>query len=148
MQALGASGLSPDRLELEITEALLMERNDKVLAALNGARALGVGLSLDDFGAVYASLSYLRLCPFTKIKIDRSFIRELRSSEDAQAIVRALLGLDESLGLKMLAEGIEHADDAAYLKLMGCQEGQGFYFGKAVPNPVLAEAPARQRMIG
>lgn len=134
IQALGASGLAPNRLELEITEALLMERSDSVLAALNGARALGVGLSLDDFGTGYASLSYLRAFPFSKIKIDQSFVRDLRTSEDSQAIVRAILGLGESLGLKVLAEGVEHADDVAYLKLMGCQEGQGFYFGKAQPS--------------
>ncbi len=133
VQALAASGLAPHRLELEITEALLMERSEKILAVLNGVRALGVGLSMDDFGTGYSSLSYLRTFPFTKIKIDQSFVRELRSSVDAQAIVRAILALGESLGLTVLAEGVEHPDDVAYLKLMGCQEGQGFHFGKAQP---------------
>ncbi|HVZ99644.1 MAG TPA: EAL domain-containing protein [Caulobacterales bacterium] len=146
VQALAASGLAPRRLELEITEALLMERSEKVLSVLNGVRALGVGLSMDDFGTGYSSLSYLRNFPFTKIKIDQSFVRELRTSADAQAIVRAILGLGESLGLTVLAEGVEHADDVAYLKLMGCQEGQGFHFGKAEPVetwfPKRAEAPA------
>jgi diguanylate cyclase (GGDEF)-like protein/PAS domain S-box-containing protein len=131
VQALAASGLAPSRLELEITEALLMERSDAVLAALNGARALGAGLSLDDFGTGYASLSYLRSFPFTKIKIDQSFVRELGANDGAQAIVRAIIGLGASLGLKVLAEGIEHEDDAAYLAGMGCAEGQGFLFGKA-----------------
>jgi diguanylate cyclase (GGDEF)-like protein/PAS domain S-box-containing protein len=145
VQALASSGLAPQRLELEITEALLMERSEKILSVLNGVRALGVGLSMDDFGTGYSSLSYLRAFPFTKIKIDQSFIRELRESADAQAIVRAILGLGESLGLTVLAEGVEHADDVAYLKHMGCQEAQGFHFGRAEPAatwfPELAYAP-------
>jgi EAL domain-containing protein (putative c-di-GMP-specific phosphodiesterase class I) len=132
-QALAASGLAPQRLELEITEALLMDRSDKILSVLNGVRSLGVGLSMDDFGTGFSSLSYLRAFPFTKIKIDQSFVRELRSSADAQAIVRAILGLGESLGLKVLAEGIEHPEDLAFLKGMGCVEGQGYHFGKAMP---------------
>jgi diguanylate cyclase (GGDEF)-like protein/PAS domain S-box-containing protein len=132
-QALAASGLAPNRLELEITEALLMDRSDKILSVLNGVRSLGVGLSMDDFGTGYSSLSYLRAFPFTKIKIDQSFVRELRGSADAQAIVRAILGLGESLGLKVLAEGIEHPEDLAFLKGMGCVEGQGYHFGKAEP---------------
>ena len=133
MVALGSSGLEPHRLELEITEALLMERSERVLSALNGARALGVGVSLDDFGTGYSSLSYLRAFPFSKIKIDQSFIRELRQSEDAQAIVRAILGLGESLGLAVLAEGVETEEDAVYLRQMGCKEAQGFLFGRAQP---------------
>jgi diguanylate cyclase (GGDEF)-like protein/PAS domain S-box-containing protein len=132
-QALASSGLAPHRLELEITEALLMDRSDKILSVLNGVRSLGIGLSMDDFGTGFSSLSYLRAFPFTKIKIDQSFVRELRSSADAQAIVRAILGLGESLGLKVLAEGIEHPEDLAFLKGMGCQEGQGYHFGKAMP---------------
>lgn len=134
MLALAASGLAPHRLELEITEALLMERNEQVMSALNGARALGVGLSLDDFGTGYASLSYLRAFPFSKIKIDQSFVRELRQSEDARAIVRAIIGLGQSLGLCVLAEGIEHEEIAEDLKGMGCKEGQGFLFGRAQPS--------------
>ena len=120
-----------------------MERSDQVMAALNGARALGVGLSLDDFGTGYASLSYLRAFPFSKIKIDQSFVRELRQSEDARAIVRAIIGLGQSLGLAVLAEGIEHEEGAGELKAMGCKEGQGFLFGRAQPSahwfPELAE---------
>ncbi len=134
MLALASSGLAPHRLELEITEALLMERNEQVMAALNGARALGVGLSLDDFGTGYASLSYLRAFPFSKIKIDQSFVRDLRQSDDARAIVRAIIALGQSLGLAVLAEGIEHEEIAAELQTMGCKEGQGFLFGKAMPS--------------
>jgi predicted signal transduction protein with EAL and GGDEF domain len=133
VQALASSGLAPERLELEITEALLMERSARVLSVLNGLRALGVGLSLDDFGTGYSSLSYLRTFPFTKLKIDQSFIREMRTSTDAQAIVRAILGLGESLGLTVLAEGVEHAEDHDSLKRMGCKEGQGYHFGRARP---------------
>jgi diguanylate cyclase (GGDEF)-like protein/PAS domain S-box-containing protein len=144
VQALANSGLAPHRLELEITEALLMERSEKILAVLNGVRTLGVGLSMDDFGTGYSSLSYLRAFPFTKIKIDQSFVRELRSSADAQAIVRAILGLGESLGLTVLAEGVEHADDLAYLKLLGCQEGQGYLFGRAQPSETWFTQPAAE----
>jgi predicted signal transduction protein with EAL and GGDEF domain len=149
MLALAASGLAPQRLELEITEALLMERNEQVMSALNGARALGVGLSLDDFGTGYASLSYLRAFPFSKIKIDQSFVRDLRQSEDARAIVRAIIALGQSLGLVVLAEGIEHDDVATELKAMGCKEGQGFLFGKAQPSghwfpEQIAAAPRRR----
>jgi diguanylate cyclase (GGDEF)-like protein/PAS domain S-box-containing protein len=133
MQALASSGLPASRLDLEITEALLLERNDATLSALNGVRALGVGISMDDFGTGYSSLIYLRNFPFTKIKIDKSFVRGLSESADSQAIVRAILSLAVSLGLKVLAEGVETEDDLAYLREAGCHEAQGFYFSKARP---------------
>lgn len=130
MQALAASQLAPERLELEITEALLLEKNAPVLSTLNSLRELGVGLSMDDFGTGYSSLSYLRNFPFTKIKIDQSFVRDLRVSANSQAIVQAILSLGASFGMKVIAEGIEHAEDVAYLRRVGCEEGQGYYFSK------------------
>ncbi|MET0546221.1 MAG: EAL domain-containing protein, partial [Caulobacterales bacterium] len=133
LQALAASGLPPHRLELEITEALLLEKDSSVLSTLNSLRALGVGLSMDDFGTGYSSLSYLRNFPFTKIKIDQSFVRDLRASANSQAIVQAILSLGASFGMKVIAEGVEHAEDAAYLSALGCQEGQGYYFSKPKP---------------
>lgn len=137
MQALAASGLPASRLDLEITEALLLERSESTLAALNGLRALGVGISMDDFGTGYSSLIYLRNFPFTKIKIDKSFVRGLAESADSQAIVRAILSLAGSLGLTVLAEGVERQEDLDYLRAAGCHEAQGFLFSKPKPVSVL-----------
>ncbi len=147
VQALAASGLAPHRLDLEITEALLLERNEETLAALNGLRAIGVGISMDDFGTGYSSLIYLRSFPFTKIKIDKSFVLGLAQSLDSQAIVRAIVSLAASLGLRVLAEGVETEADLAYLRQVGCDEAQGFLFSAAKPVEELfpgaqaAEAP-------
>ncbi len=99
IEALENSGLPPDRLELEITETLLLERSEQVLATLHALRALGVRISMDDFGTGYSSLSYLRSFPFDKIKIDRSFVRDLGANADSQAIVRAIISLGSSLGI-------------------------------------------------
>ncbi len=144
IQSLAASGLAPHRLDLEITEALLLERDEATLAALNGVRALGVGVSMDDFGTGYSSLIYLRNFPFTKIKIDKSFVLGLADSLDSQAIVRAILRLASSLGLRVLAEGVERAEDLAFLRQAGCQEAQGFYFSRAVPVGELFPGAAPQ----
>lgn len=148
MQALAASQLAPERLELEITEALLLEKNAPVLATLNSLRALGVGLSMDDFGTGYSSLSYLRNFPFTKIKIDQSFVRDLRISANSQAIVQAILSLGASFGMKVIAEGIEHAEDVAYLRAAGCLEGQGFYFSKPKRPEEIFPDGAQRRAAG
>ncbi len=131
VQALANSGLSPHRLDLEITEALLMDKDGGTLATLNGLRSLGVGISMDDFGTGYSSLSYLRSFPFTKIKIDQSFVRDLATSADSQAIVRAILSLGSSLGMTVTAEGVERPEDLDYLRQEGCAEGQGYYFSAA-----------------
>ena len=134
IDALKASGLSPRRLELEITETLLLERSEAVLATLHALRALGVRISMDDFGTGYSSLSYLRSFPFDKIKIDRSFVHGLRGQADSQAIVRAIISLGASLGITITAEGVEDESDLACLKAEGCNEGQGYLFSKAKPQ--------------
>jgi EAL domain-containing protein (putative c-di-GMP-specific phosphodiesterase class I) len=145
--ALDRSGLPPARLELEITETLLLDRSGLVLATLHALRALGVRISMDDFGTGYSSLSYLRSFPFDKIKIDRAFVHDLSANADSQAIVRAIVGIGASLGITVTAEGIEEEHDLARLKAEGCHEGQGFLFSKAKPQPeildLLAES-ARQ----
>ena len=145
--ALQASGLAPGRLDLEITESVLLDRTDEVLAHLHALRALGVRISMDDFGTGYSSLSYLRAFPFDKIKIDRSFVRDLPSNRHTLAIVRAILGLASGLDMKVVAEGIETQADLACLAAEGCKEGQGFLFSEARPQSeimkLLAEAPAR-----
>jgi hypothetical protein len=107
MDALKTSGLSPKRLELEITETVLLDKSDQVLATLHALRALGVRISMDDFGTGYSSLSNLRAFPFDKIKIDGSFIKSVNTNEQAATIVRAVLGLGRGLGLPVLAEGVE-----------------------------------------
>ena len=140
VEALQESGLEPDRLELEITEALLLERDDNVMSTLNGLRALGVGISMDDFGTGYSSLSYLRAFPFTKIKIDQSFVRGLANNDESKAIVRAILSLGENLGMKVIAEGIENEADLDFLIGEGCREGQGFLFSP--PRPMAELFPS------
>jgi diguanylate cyclase (GGDEF)-like protein/PAS domain S-box-containing protein len=132
--ALAKSGLPASRLELEITEAMLLERTDLVQSTLHALRALGVRISMDDFGTGYSSLSYLRSFPFDKIKIDRSFVQEMATSADAAAIVRAIVNLGASLNIQVTAEGIETAEAAALLSEQGCTEGQGFFFSRPRPR--------------
>jgi diguanylate cyclase (GGDEF)-like protein/PAS domain S-box-containing protein len=134
MEALKQSGLPAKRLELEITETLLLEKSGQVLATLHALRALGVRISMDDFGTGYSSLSYLRSFPFDKIKIDQSFVRGLGTNNDAQAIVRAIISLGVGLGVTITAEGVETEAELACLRSEGCHEGQGFLFSHARPD--------------
>jgi diguanylate cyclase (GGDEF)-like protein/PAS domain S-box-containing protein len=134
MEALKQSGLPAKRLELEITETLLLEKSSQVLATLHALRALGVRISMDDFGTGYSSLSYLRSFPFDKIKVDQSFVRGLGTNNDAQAIVRAIISLGVGLGVTITAEGVETEAELACLRSEGCHEGQGFLFSHARPN--------------
>lgn len=147
-EALKESGLEPDRLDLEITESVLLDRTDQVIASLHALRALGVRISMDDFGTGYSSLSYLRSFPFDKIKIDRSFVRDLPNNRHTLAIVRAILGLASGLDMKVVAEGIETQQDLACLAAEGCKEGQGFLFSEARPQAevlkLLADGARRQ----
>ena len=145
MDALKTSGLSPKRLELEITETLLLEKSDQVLATLHALRALGVRISMDDFGTGYSSLSYLRSFPFDKIKIDRSFVRDLGSNQDAQAIVRSIISLGMGLGVTITAEGVETECELACLRAEGGHEGQGFLFSRARPNVEITALLQAQR---
>jgi diguanylate cyclase (GGDEF)-like protein/PAS domain S-box-containing protein len=134
MDALKQSGLPATRLELEITETLLLEKSSQVLATLHALRAMGVRISMDDFGTGYSSLSYLRSFPFDKIKIDQSFVRDLGSNRDAQAIVRSIISLGTGLGVTITAEGVETEAELSCLRAEGCHEGQGFLFSQARPN--------------
>ena len=134
MDALKQSGLPARRLELEITETLLLEKSGQVLATLHALRALGVRISMDDFGTGYSSLSYLRSFPFDKIKIDQSFVRDLAANRDGQAIVRSIISLGIGLGVTITAEGVETEAELSWLRAEGCHEGQGFLFSKAQPN--------------
>ena len=130
--ALEDSGLAPDRLELEITESVLLEASQMTLGVLHALRALGVRIALDDFGTGYSSLSYLLKFPFDKVKIDRSFIRDLGRSAGSEAIIDAVIGLAERIGMEVTAEGVETAEQARHLAAKGCHL-QGFLFSAARP---------------
>jgi diguanylate cyclase (GGDEF)-like protein/PAS domain S-box-containing protein len=145
MDALKQSGLPARRLELEITETLLLEKSTQVLATLHALRALGVRISMDDFGTGYSSLSYLRSFPFDKIKIDQSFVRDLGANPDAQAIVRSIISLGTGLGVTITAEGVETEAEFSCLRAEGCHEGQGFLFSRARPNVEIVELLRAQR---
>jgi diguanylate cyclase (GGDEF)-like protein len=134
MAALDKSGLAPNRLELEITESVLLANTQATLVVLNQVRALGVRIAMDDFGTGYSSLSYLRAFPFDKVKIDQSFVRDLDSKADSSVIVGAIIGLCKSLDMRVTAEGVETQAQVDYLFWQGCTEAQGYYFSKPVPN--------------
>jgi EAL domain-containing protein (putative c-di-GMP-specific phosphodiesterase class I) len=131
--ALAGTGLSANRLELEITESVLLQESEATMATLLRLKELGVRIVMDDFGTGYSSLSYLRSFPFDKIKIDKSFIHDLSESADCAAIVRAVASLGQSLGVATTAEGVETADQLAKLRLEGCTEVQGYLFSRPVP---------------
>jgi diguanylate cyclase (GGDEF)-like protein/PAS domain S-box-containing protein len=133
ISALAQSGLSPTRLELEITESILLAETEANLATLHQLRELGISISMDDFGTGYSSLSYLRSFPFDKIKIDRSFVKDLAERSDCVAIVRAISGLGRSLNITTIAEGVETLDQLDWLRAEGCNEVQGFLFSPAKP---------------
>ncbi len=131
--ALAVSGLAPERLELEITETAFLSDAEATLAALHRLRAKGVRIAMDDFGTGYSSLGYLRSFPFDKIKIDRSFIRDIETCLDCKAIVRAVTGLGSNLGITTTAEGVETAAQLEQLRAEGCDQIQGFLFSRPVP---------------
>ncbi len=137
--ALSKSGLSPKRLELEITETVLMQDTETIVGILNQLRDLGVRIAMDDFGTGYSSLGYLRKFPFDKIKIDRSFVNDMDGNADSIAIVRAVAGLGASLGMATTAEGVETIEQLRQLRLEGCTEAQGYLISKPRPAGELAE---------
>ncbi len=142
--ALADADLPASRLELEITESLLLADNDSTLRALHQLRAMGVRISMDDFGIGYSSLSYLRSFPFDKIKIDRSFMRDLTTRSDNLAIIRAVIGLGQSLGMTTTAEGVETPEQLDLVRALGCSEVQGFLFSEPLAPAALQAMLARQ----
>jgi diguanylate cyclase (GGDEF)-like protein len=128
--ALERAGLPAKRLELEITELVLMQDNNVTLAVLQQLKALGVSIAMDDFGTGYSSLGYLRSFPFSKVKIDQSFIRDLSKNRDSLAILRAVVGLGRSLGIVTTAEGVETQNQLEVLQAEGCTEAQGYLFSR------------------
>ena len=137
--ALAATRLRADRLELEITEGLLLQDTEATLATLHQLRDIGVRISMDDFGTGYSSLSYLRKFPFDKIKIDRSFVRDLSETDECVAIVRAVMDLGYGLGMSTTAEGVETAEQLAHLRREGCIEAQGYFISPPRPASAIAE---------
>tara|TARA_R110000824_G_scaffold211072_1_gene396994 strand:+ start:2534 stop:4927 length:2394 start_codon:yes stop_codon:yes gene_type:complete len=133
INGLASAGVEPHRLELEITETVIMSHNQSNFDLLNKIHSLGVQIALDDFGTGYSSLNYLRSFPFNKIKIDRCFVEEVESREDCQAIIRAVTGLATSLGMVTTAEGIERDDQLLQVKRAGCKQVQGYLFSKPIP---------------
>jgi diguanylate cyclase (GGDEF)-like protein len=134
LQAIAASGLSPDRLELEITESVLLQDSQNTLATLHQLRQLGVRVAMDDFGTGYCSLSYLRSFPFDRIKIDRAFIGDMDRSDESRAIVETIIRLGNHLGMSTVAEGIENFEQLKLLSAAGCTQAQGYYFSPPVPH--------------
>jgi diguanylate cyclase (GGDEF)-like protein len=132
-RALAQSGLPAERLEIEITEGVLLTQTEATIATLEQIRALGVSIAMDDFGTGYSSLGYLQRFRFDKLKIDRSFIASLDRDPSASAIVDAVLGITRALGVKANAEGVETAEQARLLSERGCEEAQGWLFGRPVP---------------
>jgi diguanylate cyclase (GGDEF)-like protein len=136
--ALKETGLTPSRLELEITEGLFVDNTEEAVRALNELKALGVMTSLDDFGTGYSSLSYLLKFPFDKLKIDQSFIRSIETDKTARDILETIARLGKILNLSVTAEGVENADQALYLSTMACSQMQGFHFGRPIPSAQIA----------
>jgi diguanylate cyclase (GGDEF)-like protein len=143
--ALANSGLSPKRLELEITESVLLEDSDTTRSLLHQLRNLGVSIALDDFGTGYSSLSYLRSFPLDKIKIDQTFIHGLSDRTDSLAIVQSITRLGTSLGMQTTAEGVETEEEFDQVRAAGCTHGQGYYFGRPVTAREIARLLAEER---
>jgi diguanylate cyclase (GGDEF)-like protein/PAS domain S-box-containing protein len=139
--AIDSSGIDPDRLWLEITESTLMRDPDQVVELLQQFREMGLHIEIDDFGTGYSSLSYLQRFPVESLKIDRSFISALDETAESAAIVRAIIGLGSSLGMPVIAEGVERRAQVAILRNLGCSIAQGYLFGRPLPARMLGPFP-------
>ena len=139
--------MDPKRLELEITETAILETREQTIAALWALHGEGVRIALDDFGTGYSSLSYLQRFPFDKIKIDRSFIRDLGDEKDDSSIILAIIGLAERMNMIVTAEGVETGEHAVLLTSYGCAQAQGHLFYRALSPEKFAELLAAERRI-
>jgi EAL domain-containing protein (putative c-di-GMP-specific phosphodiesterase class I) len=136
-QVLADSGLDPACLELEVTESVVMDDPERALELLTRLRALGIRLAIDDFGTGYSSLARLKGLPVHKLKLDQSFVRGLPGDPSDAAIARAVIALGHSLDLEIQAEGIEQPEQAAFLQELGCDLGQGYWYGYPQPETEL-----------
>lgn len=145
-QALAISGLPPERLELEITESAFVEESDRLQPIFEELLAIGVSFALDDFGTGYSSLGYLHRFPISKIKIDRSFVTDILTSNHSIAVLRSIMALAEGLEIRTIAEGIETPEQATMLRLSGCNDGQGYLFAKPIEGSAVVEMMESSRM--
>jgi len=143
-KALAAHGVEPSWLTIEITESLLVEDSEEVMGRLRDLHSRGISLALDDFGTGYSSLSYLHRFPIQILKIDQSFVRGMDEHEDRKKILDAIVSLASSLGLELIAEGIEHESQARYLRELGCEYGQGYHLGRPIPAGAMDELLDRE----
>ena len=141
-RSLTVSGAHPSQLMLELTESIVVDRLDDVIERMKALRELGVLFSLDDFGTGYSSLSYVKRLPLDEVKIDRSFVRDLVVDSNDAAIVRAILAMSESLGLRVVAEGVETQVQRDFLLRNGCRAYQGYLFGRPMPISAWEAVPA------
>jgi EAL domain-containing protein (putative c-di-GMP-specific phosphodiesterase class I) len=145
-RVLSDTGLRPDLLTLEITESLLIENVEATIDILQRIRALGVSIAVDDFGTGYSSLSYLKRFPLDAIKIDRSFVHDLATDAEDQAVVGAVIATSQALRLSVVAEGIESLDQLNELTGLGCRFGQGYYFSRPLAPEVFFAQHRQQRL--
>lgn len=129
-----ASGLDPRQLELEVTESLIMHNAEAFVATLHELRAIGIKLAIDDFGTGYSSLNYLKQLPVDRLKVDQSFMRDIFKDAGGATIAEAIITLGHSLGLKVIAEGVETGEQLNFLRHKLCDEFQGFYFSRPLPT--------------
>ncbi|MHB1238860.1 MAG: putative bifunctional diguanylate cyclase/phosphodiesterase, partial [Gallionella sp.] len=130
---LNESQLPPEYLELELTEGVAMHDPLEVIAVMNKLHERGIRMSIDDFGTGYSSLNYLKKFKVYKLKIDQSFVHDINTDQEDKAIVAAIISMAKSLGLKTIAEGVESAEQLAFLREQGCDEAQGYYYSRALP---------------
>jgi EAL domain-containing protein (putative c-di-GMP-specific phosphodiesterase class I) len=130
-------------MEIELTEGLVMDDAEAFIGTLEGLKSLGIGVSIDDFGTGFSSLSYLKRFPIDKLKIDQSFVRNLPGSEHDAAISRTVIALAHSLGLRVIAEGVETFEQLEFLRVQACDEVQGYYFAKPLAPQAFADVVMR-----
>jgi EAL domain-containing protein (putative c-di-GMP-specific phosphodiesterase class I) len=136
---LGETDLDPRLLEVELTESILMKHPESAISILQSLREVGIQVAMDDFGTGYSSLSYLRKFPLDALKIDQSFVRQISAAGEDTAIITAVIGMAQSLNLRVIAEGVETREEVEFLRARHCDEAQGYYFSRPVPAEEFAK---------